>query len=374
MRRVGVLAVVLVCVTVAGCAHPAVRRSPEVAARPACPGPSWTTVPAALAGGKPVAVMVGQPTTVGISLTEVSNAQVDQLRIDVVPARAHVQDGAGAGIPVSDGSEPHVARLQVTNPAALGAQVLRFDGRDAQGRPLPSGDYQVFVVTAYRTTADCGPLPSASGVASGAAPYQSVAMIGTLSVVGAPASPSASPGMRWVTQDFGTDQPSLRLQVPTGWRPYAGFVGQTGGTEWVNPADPDQRIAVVLGQCASCQQPELTRNLTVRSWLVDSAGGLIQPTEATIQWTSVTDGGQQGYFTDTTHIDDFCLNGDPDNPARGQTHDRYVALGYVHLVQKPIIEPAEVFAWAPTGIAETVINSAKFQPVTPTESPNPTAS
>ena len=154
--------------------------------------------------------------------------------------------------------------------------------------------------------------------------------------------------MRWVTQSFGTDQPAVSVQVPTGWKPYHAFVGQTGGTEWVNPADPSQRIAVVLDHCMSCQQPELTRNPTVQKWLTDSTGSLVHAGDTAIQRTSITDNGQQGYFTDTAHIDDFCLNGDPDNPAWGQTHEPYVALGYVHLAQKPIVEPVEVFAWAPT--------------------------
>jgi hypothetical protein len=188
-------------------------------------------------------------------------------------------------------------------------------------------------------------------------------------VASTPAAPTpAAPGMRWVSQDFGTDEPSLSLQVPASWTPHHAFVGQTGGTEWVNPADPDQRVAVVLGGCMSCQQPELTRDPTVRTWLVDSTGSLIQPGEAAIQWTSVTDDGQQGYFTDTAHIDDFCLNGDSSNPAWGQTHEPHVALGYVHLVQKPIVEPAEVFAWAPTDIAQTVIASVTLGAPTPTAS------
>ena len=174
-------------------------------------------------------------------------------------------------------------------------------------------------------------------------------------------TPAAS-GMRWVSQDFGADHPSLSLQVPAGWTPHHAFVGQTGGTEWVNPADPDQRVAVVLGYCMSCQQPELTRDPTVRTWLTDSAGVLIQPGEAAIRWTSVTDDGQQGYFTDTAHIDDFCLNGDSSNPAWGQTHEPYVALGYVHLAQQPIVEPVEVFAWAPAGVAQTVIGSVTYAP------------
>ncbi len=188
-----------------------------------------------------------------------------------------------------------------------------------------------------------------------------------------PSTPAAS-GMRWITQSFGTDQPAVSVQVPTGWKPYHAFVGQTGGSEWVNPADPSQRIAVVLDHCMSCQQPELTRNPTVQKWLTDSTGSLVHAGDTAIQWTSITDNGQQGYFTDTAHIDDFCLNGDPDNPAWGQTHEPYVALGYVHLAQKPIVEPVEVFAWAPTDIAQTVIDSVAFQPPTPTRSPNPTTS
>jgi len=189
----------------------------------------------------------------------------------------------------------------------------------------------------------------------------------------APTTPAA-PGMRWVTQSFGTDQPAASVQAPAGWKPYRVFVGQTGGAEWVNPSNPSQRIAVVLGQCMSCQQPELTHDPTVRSWLIDSSGGLVQADEATVQWTSIADDGQQGYFTDTAHVDDFCLNGDPGNPASGMTHEPYVALGYIHLVQTPIVEPIEVFVWAPTDIAHAVIDSVTFGMPIPTGGPTAAAS
>lgn len=210
MRGRGVLAVVLLGVSVAGCARTAARQS-DVAARPACAGPSWTTVPAAFGGGKPVAVIVGQTVRVGVALTEASNAQVEDLRIDVVPASANVQDGAGAGIPVSDGIEPHVARLHVTNPAALSVQVLRFDGRDEQGRPLRPGDYHVYVVTDYRTAVDCGPVPRPSDASPGTVGYRSVAMIGTLSVAGVQPSPAGTSAASLPAQPRGATLCAERL-------------------------------------------------------------------------------------------------------------------------------------------------------------------
>lgn len=156
-------------------------------------------MPAALSGHEPVAVTVGQPLRVGVALTGVSNARVDQLRIDIVPASAHVQDGAGDGIPVSDGTEPHVARLHVTNPPPLSRQVLAFDGLDEQHRPLPAGEYQVYVVTTFSTAVDCGPLPSLSRGSPNTMSYGAVAMIGALSVGASPPSsppPASSPPQR----------------------------------------------------------------------------------------------------------------------------------------------------------------------------------
>jgi hypothetical protein len=181
--------------SIAGCAQHA--GTPQGgAARPACPGPSWTTVPAALSGHQPGAFTIGQPVRVGIALTRVSNARVDQLRIDIVPASAHVQDGAGDGIPVSDGTEPHVARLRVTNPPPLSRQVLAFDGLDEQHRPVPAGEYQVYVVTTFSTAVDCGPLRSPSPGSPRTVSYGAVAMIGALSVsttAVSPLSPASSP-------------------------------------------------------------------------------------------------------------------------------------------------------------------------------------
>jgi hypothetical protein len=156
-------------------------------------------VPAALSGQVPVTVTIGHPVRVGIALTEVSNARVDQLRIDIVPASAHVQDGAGKGIPVSDGTEPHVARLQVADPPPLSRQALAFDGRDEQRRPVPAGEYQVYVVTTFSTAVDCGPLPSRSHDSRNVVSYDAVAMIGALSVGASPPSsppPASSPPQR----------------------------------------------------------------------------------------------------------------------------------------------------------------------------------
>jgi hypothetical protein len=140
----------------------------------------------------------------------------------------------------------------------------------------------------------------------------------------------------------------LRLQIPTSWQPYQAFVGDTGGTEWVNPADVNQRIAIVTTACQSCMQ-----DLSNGTWSVRYLYG----GDPGIQWTTVAANALRATFVDTDHLDQFCLNGDPNNPARGLTHEPYVAVGFAQIIQSPISEALEVFAWAPTNVAHNAINS-----------------
>ena len=147
--------------------------------------------------------------------------------------------------------------------------------------------------------------------------------------------------------------PALRLQIPTSWRPYQAFVGDTGGTEWVNPADVNQRIAVVTTTCQSCMQ-----DLSNGTWSVRYLYG----GDAGIQWTTVATNALRATFVDTDHLDQFCLNGDPRNPAWGRTHEPYVAVGFAQIIESPISVALEVFAWAPTNVAQNAIKSIVVQP------------
>jgi hypothetical protein len=155
--------------------------------------------------------------------------------------------------------------------------------------------------------------------------------------------------MAWVTFTAATDDPPLKLQVPRSWLPFQAGVGDTGGTEWVNPADHTQRIAVVSTGCLTC--------------MTDSAGDWsvqrLYAGDAGVQWTSLAVDQLHGSFTDTDHTDEFCLNGDIHNLARGQTHEPYIALGYAAITKIPTAQAIEVFAWAPTDIAQRIIASAE---------------
>lgn len=145
----------------------------------------WQPTPG---GPAPYVVHRGQTVDVGVVLSSPPVAHTDDLRIDVVPATAHVINGAGGQL--TDGTEPHVLRLDVANPAP-GRYALTFRGLDDAARPLPDGDYQVYLLTVEttrRTATGCGPAtpgPPASSYAPDAAyTADGTLLLGTIRLVG----------------------------------------------------------------------------------------------------------------------------------------------------------------------------------------------
>ena len=128
---------------------------------PACPPEPTTAFPwqSRPGGPAPYVLKRGQVVDVGVVLSSRPVAYTAELRIDVVPATAGVIDGAGGQL--TNGTEPHVLRLDVVDPAP-GRYALTFRGLDEQGRALPAGDYQVFLMTveATRRTVELGCLPA----------------------------------------------------------------------------------------------------------------------------------------------------------------------------------------------------------------------
>lgn len=128
---------------------------------PPCPLEPTTAFPwqSRPGGPAPYALKRGQVVDVGVVLSSQPVAYTAELRIDVVPAAAGVIDGAGGEL--TDGTEPHVLRVDVVKPAP-GRYALTFRGLDEQGHPLPAGNYQVFLMTveATRRTVELGCLPA----------------------------------------------------------------------------------------------------------------------------------------------------------------------------------------------------------------------
>lgn len=210
----GIVAAGAAALTCAGCASAASPTSAPTASGPVSstwvspsaskwvgPGPPpcplepttefpWQSRPG---GPAPYVLKRGQAVDVGVVLSSQPVAYTADLRIDVVPATAGVIDGAGGQL--TDGTEPHVLRLDVVDPAP-GRYALTFRGLDEQGRPLPAGDYQVYLMTveATRRTVELGcmpatPPPTSASPASSLPPdavYSADAteMLGTIQLIG----------------------------------------------------------------------------------------------------------------------------------------------------------------------------------------------
>lgn len=116
----------------------------------------------------------GQAVDLGVVLSSPPVAYVSDLRIDVVPATAHIVNGAGQGLPITDGTEPHVLRLHAIDPAP-GRYALTFRGVDKAGQPLSDGDYQAYLVAieTTRRTAGLGCVPATPPPASALASVSS---------------------------------------------------------------------------------------------------------------------------------------------------------------------------------------------------------
>jgi hypothetical protein len=133
-------------------------------------------------------------------------------------------------------------------------------------------------------------------------------------------------------------------------------VGDTGGTEWVNPKAPTERIDIVSTGCVGCMQNAQGQ------WDVTSLYGT-----PSVQWTSVSANHEQGHFTNTSHSDPYVANGDPANPAHGHSQDPYVALGFEEIVPQPTILAIEVEAWAPASLARSVMASVTVRTPPPVQ-------
>lgn len=135
---------------------------------PPCPLEPTTAFPwqSRPGGPAPYVLKRGQVIDIGAVLSSQPVAYTANLRIDVVPATADVIDGAGDQL--TAGTEPHVLRLDAVKPAP-GRYALTFQGLDEKGRPLPAGDYQVFLITveATRRTVELGCLPATPPPTSG---------------------------------------------------------------------------------------------------------------------------------------------------------------------------------------------------------------
>jgi hypothetical protein len=135
---------------------------------PPCPPEPMTAFPwqSQPGGPAPYVLKRGQVVDVGVVLSSQPVAYTADLRIDVVPATAGVIDGAGGQL--TDGTEPHVLRLDTVDPAP-GRYALTFRGLDEQGRPLPAGAYQVYLMTVETTrrTVELGCLPATPPPTSG---------------------------------------------------------------------------------------------------------------------------------------------------------------------------------------------------------------
>lgn len=118
----------------------------------------------------------------------------------------------------------------------------------------------------------------------------------------------------------------VQLQVPKGWNSYHVFVGDTGGTEWLNPQDPSEQIVVVASGNAS--------------------GTNLRP----------------GPFTDTSHKNPYNQNGDSNNPNFGVEKVPYVGYGISHIFKNPILTATYVEVWVPSKrFATQILSSVSFQ-------------
>ncbi len=157
--------------------------------------------------------------------------------------------------------------------------------------------------------------------------------------------------MLWTTDQI-TSATAVRLEIPATWRSYRVFAGDTGGTEWVNPKDPAERIDIVSTGCIGCMQNAQGQ------WDVRSLFGT-----SSIRWTSVSTNLMQGEFVNTSHSDPYVANGNPANPAHGQSHDPYIAHGFAEIVPQPIAADVELEVWAPASLAQAVIRHVAVQTV-----------
>lgn len=160
---------------------------------------------------------------------------------------------------------------------------------------------------------------------------------------------TSTTSMHWITNHL-TSATVAKLEVPATWQSYHVFVGDTGGTEWVNPNDPAERVDVVSTGCVGCMQNAQGQ------WDVRSLFGT-----PSVHWTSVSTNHKEGHFTNTSHSDPFVANGDPANPAHGHSHDPYIAQGVAQIVPNPTILAVEVEAWAPASLASSIIDSVSVQ-------------
>lgn len=140
---------------------------------PPCPPQPMTAFPWQYppGGSQPYVFHRGQAVDVGVVLSPRPVAYIDDLRIDVVPATAGVLNGAGGQL--TEGIESHVLRIHVADPAP-GRYALTFRGLDDAGRPLPDGDYLVYLLTIETTRRTSDGCVLATPAATSAPPVSSL--------------------------------------------------------------------------------------------------------------------------------------------------------------------------------------------------------
>ena len=119
---------------------------------------------------------------------------------------------------------------------------------------------------------------------------------------------------------------AVQLDIPTGWKSYHVFVGNTGGIEWTNPNNHKEQIVVV------------------------SSGNI-----SGMNFTP-------GSFTDTSYKDLYNQNGDNSNPNFGVVDVPYVGYGTCHIFKKPIPASVIVEVWAKNKtFAEQILSTVHFE-------------